>query len=160
MIATPLTRPLLLVLQVSYIGRLVCCQIWEKARLLRKSPRESQHHRLFFVILAGLTDSKVDLYLPSVCIVGEHIDYMGYAVLPMAVQQDILIACCKNDTNTLNIANTDSKKFPCVVMKSQLTFVQLIDIHLFCREFHVKVSECTIEKGGPWHNYFLCGFRV
>ncbi|XP_062509846.1 N-acetylgalactosamine kinase-like [Corticium candelabrum] len=84
---------------------------------------------------------KPDFYARApgrVNIIGEHIDYMGYAVLPMAVQQDILIACGKNDSNTLNIANSDGAKFP---------------------EFHANVSDCEIEKGGAWHNYFLCGFR-
>lgn len=37
-------------------------------------------------------------------------------MLPMAVQQDILIACGKNDSNTLNIANSDGAKFPCVLL--------------------------------------------
>ena len=38
---------------------------------------------------------------------GEHIDYCGYAVFPMALEQDIVIAFTVNDEDTLKICNTD-----------------------------------------------------
>ena len=44
-------------------------------------------------------------------LIGEHIDYCGYSVLPMAVQQDILLAVRRTDQPTLCMANTDSS-FP------------------------------------------------
>ena len=37
---------------------------------------------------------------------GEHIDYCGYGVLPMAVEQDIVIAAGTNDEKMLNLSNT------------------------------------------------------
>lgn len=40
---------------------------------------------------------------------GEHIDYCGYAVLPMAIEQNILAAVSVNDSQTIQLANSDLK---------------------------------------------------
>lgn len=68
-------------------------------------------------------------------IIGEHIDYSGYAVLPMAIEQDIAIACQPKDTATINIANTDSK-YP-----------------EYLGDLELKID------GKTWHNYVLCGIK-
>lgn len=41
--------------------------------------------------------------------VGEHIDYCGYGVFPMALEQDIVIAVAVNDDNKLRIFNTNEQ---------------------------------------------------
>ena len=40
---------------------------------------------------------------------GEHIDYCGYAVLPMAVEQDVIIAAAVNADSILRLNNSNSE---------------------------------------------------
>nr|XP_018904770.1 PREDICTED: N-acetylgalactosamine kinase [Bemisia tabaci]XP_018904771.1 PREDICTED: N-acetylgalactosamine kinase [Bemisia tabaci] len=76
-------------------------------------------------------------------LIGEHIDYCGYGVCPMAIQQNIFAAVkVTEDSDLLKLANFEGskfKKFQC----SLLNFEILRD-----------------EKVGPsWENYFLCGVK-
>lgn len=43
-------------------------------------------------------------------LIGEHIDYCGYAVCPMALEQDIILAVGPNpeDNFQIKLVNTDS----------------------------------------------------
>nr|XP_033707546.1 N-acetylgalactosamine kinase isoform X5 [Tursiops truncatus] len=71
-------------------------------------------------------------------IIGEHIDYCGYSVLPMAVEQDMLIAVEPVKTHILQLANTNPL-YP---------------------DFSTSANNIQIDKTKPlWHNYFLCGFK-
>ncbi|XP_030354036.1 N-acetylgalactosamine kinase isoform X7 [Strigops habroptila] len=71
-------------------------------------------------------------------LIGEHIDYCGYAVLPMAIEQDILIAVEPVKTQVVHLANTNS-------------------LYL---DFSTSVNNIQINKTKPqWHNYFLCGLK-
>ncbi|XP_036910491.1 N-acetylgalactosamine kinase isoform X3 [Sturnira hondurensis] len=71
-------------------------------------------------------------------IIGEHIDYCGYSVLPMAVEQDILIAVEPVKANTLQLSNTNPL-YP---------------------DFSTSANHVQIDKTKPlWHNYVLCGFK-
>lgn len=38
---------------------------------------------------------------------GEHIDYCGYAVLPMAIEQDVVFAASLNIDNEIILTNTN-----------------------------------------------------
>lgn len=38
---------------------------------------------------------------------GEHIDYCGYSVLPMAIDQSIMAAVSVNNSGTIQLANTN-----------------------------------------------------
>ena len=38
-------------------------------------------------------------------LVGEHIDYCGYSVLPMAIEHDVVIAACLNDQSEIHLTN-------------------------------------------------------
>ncbi|XP_022100857.1 N-acetylgalactosamine kinase-like isoform X1 [Acanthaster planci] len=71
-------------------------------------------------------------------LIGEHIDYCGYSVLPMAIQQDILIAAGPNSDQMLVFKNTNPEY----------------------RDFTSNIGDFKIDPTNPlWHNYILCGFR-
>ncbi|XP_059402779.1 N-acetylgalactosamine kinase [Carassius carassius] len=71
-------------------------------------------------------------------LIGEHIDYCGYAVLPMAIEQNILAAVSFSDSKTIQLANTEPKY----------------------KDFTVSVDGISIDRENPqWHYYFLCGVR-
>ena len=42
-------------------------------------------------------------------LIGEHIDYCGYSVTPMAVNQDICLAVKPNSSGVIKIANVNKK---------------------------------------------------
>ncbi|KAK2842418.1 hypothetical protein Q5P01_012618 [Channa striata] len=72
-------------------------------------------------------------------LIGEHIDYCGYSVLPMAIEQNILAAVSVNNSGKIQLANTNP---------------QYKDFTLSCSE------DITIDRDNPkWHYYFLCGVK-
>lgn len=77
-------------------------------------------------------------------IIGEHIDYCGYPVLPMAIDQDILIAVKVTDRLALQIRNVNSKytSFDYDIEKKKDVFIE------------------NSNNGKPfWYNYVLCGIK-
>lgn len=72
-------------------------------------------------------------------LIGEHIDYCGYSVLPMAIEQNILAAVSVNNSGTIQLANTNP---------------QYKDYTVSCSE------DIAIDRDNPkWHFYFLCGVK-
>lgn len=56
----------------------------------------------------------VCVFSGRVNLIGEHIDYEGYSVLPMAIRQDTIIAIRKREgQNELRIANVNEKYSMC-----------------------------------------------
>ncbi|KYN42244.1 N-acetylgalactosamine kinase [Trachymyrmex septentrionalis] len=75
-------------------------------------------------------------------LIGEHIDYCGYSVCPMAIEQDILVAVTLSKDNEIHLTNIDSKyeDFRC--------------------SFDNTGSYISDSESGPaWYKYFLCGVK-
>ncbi|KAM7279429.1 hypothetical protein ACFE04_006563 [Oxalis oulophora] len=95
-----------------------------------------------------------DLYARSpgrVNLIGEHIDYEGYSVLPMAIRQDTIVAIRKhNKINnvggddggevSLRIANVNDTKYPMCTYPADPQ--QELDL-----------------KNHKWGHYFICGYK-
>ncbi|XP_055611052.1 N-acetylgalactosamine kinase [Uranotaenia lowii] len=74
-------------------------------------------------------------------IIGEHVDYCGYPVLPMAIEQTILLAAAPTEDNLIHLKNVDSKYKPFKCNINTFT----IDVH---------------DSDGPaWYKYLLCGVK-
>ena len=75
-------------------------------------------------------------------IIGEHIDYSLYNVLPTAVTVDVLVAVRVRDGSetTIKVANTNDSKYPTA-------------------EFHVPKSGDVHIGEHSWSNYFKAGLR-
>ncbi|KAJ9154626.1 hypothetical protein P3X46_027945 [Hevea brasiliensis] len=87
-----------------------------------------------------------DVYARSpgrVNLIGEHIDYEGYSVLPMAIRQDTIVAIRKHDAGEaqkfLRIANVNDKYTLCTYPADPY---QEIDL-----------------KNHRWGHYFICGYK-
>ncbi|RKO86779.1 ribosomal protein S5 domain 2-type protein [Blyttiomyces helicus] len=94
--------------------------------------------------------SEPDFYARSpgrVNLIGEHIDYSGYSVLPMAIDRDVVIAVSSSvpapgTAARVVLSNTEKERFP-------------------DREFsHEKDGYVTIDSAiHEWSNYFKCGYK-
>ncbi|XP_043673812.1 N-acetylgalactosamine kinase isoform X3 [Vespula pensylvanica] len=75
-------------------------------------------------------------------LIGEHIDYCGYSVCPMAIKQHVLVAVAISNDHQISVTNVNKNynDFRC-------------DLH--------KVKACIndAETGPIWYKYFLCGIQ-
>lgn len=78
-------------------------------------------------------------------IIGEHIDYCGYPVLPMALEQDILIAARVINESKIYLRNVDTK-------------YAKYDINITNNSEDIEIKPDTNEKPF-WYNYVLCGIK-
>jgi N-acetylgalactosamine kinase len=82
-------------------------------------------------------------------LIGEHVDYCGYPVLPMAIRQDMIFAVKSAQATSnvhLELANMDSKRFAKATFEFKQTGNGTPDI-----EIDASISH--------WTNYFLCGYK-
>ncbi|KAJ3194494.1 galactokinase [Irineochytrium annulatum] len=77
-------------------------------------------------------------------IIGEHIDYCGFSVLPMAITRDVVIAVASgsDDKPTVTVVNSNGTKY------KENTFIH--DEKNF-----VDIDSSVLE----WSNYFKCGYK-
>ena len=73
-------------------------------------------------------------------IIGEHIDYCGYSVLPAAIEQDFIMAVATDNSDEITIANIDEVQFEKSTIAND-PFQKLKDT-------------------AHWLNYFLCGYKA
>jgi galactokinase len=97
---------------------------------------------LLFKKTYGLLPDFVARSPGRVNIIGEHIDYSLYDVLPMAVAADVLVAVNVTSSHIVKLANLNSDKFP-------------------SREFEIPVrGDIEIDASKhEWTNYFKAGLR-
>ncbi|CAA7400148.1 unnamed protein product [Spirodela intermedia] len=74
-------------------------------------------------------------------LIGEHIDYEGYSVLPMAIRQDTIMAIRKR---------TDGEKF--------LRIANVNDKYTICT-YSADPSQEIDLKNHKWGHYFICGYK-
>ncbi|KAK9237639.1 ribosomal protein S5 domain 2-type protein [Lipomyces kononenkoae] len=79
-------------------------------------------------------------------LIGEHIDYCYFSVLPMAIEQDVVMLVSQNDLGTINLVNSDAKFEPeSFVMPGTDNGQDVVSI------------DRTVTT---WANYFKCGLLV
>ncbi|OBZ88870.1 Galactokinase [Choanephora cucurbitarum] len=110
-------------------------------------PKQDKRYKHLIAEFEKVHGRKVDFIVRSpgrVNLIGEHIDYCGFGVLPMAIERDVIIAGSVTDEDTkVRIANVNSAKYP-------------------AREFDYEGKEniVTIDSTKlEWSNYFKCGYK-
>ncbi|KAK2580917.1 hypothetical protein KPH14_005986 [Odynerus spinipes] len=73
-------------------------------------------------------------------LIGEHIDYCGYAVCPMAIQQHILVAIAISNDHRISLTNVNT---------------QYDDFQCDLKNVRDRIE--NTETGPAWYKYFLCG---
>lgn len=110
------------------------------------SEKQKKRYGLVVETFAKTFHQKPDFLVRApgrVNLMGDHIDYCHFSVLPMAIEVDVIAAVSKSDDNSVTIANTDEK-----------FTTQTFDLPS-------DGSLVTIDKNQhSWGNYFKCGLLV
>lgn len=108
---------------------------------LKNSPKETCYNEIgkYFTSQFGSSPCYYARVPGRVNLIGEHIDYCGFSVLPMAIEQEIVLAVGYNDSDIIKLINFDSDKYD---------------------NFSTSVHDLCINTTNPrWYYYFLCGYK-
>ena len=104
---------------------------------------EERYSKLLAAFAEAHDGEKPDLLARSpgrVNLIGEHIDYEGYSVLPMAIGLDTIVAVkVDRESDKLIVSNTDPAYTP--------------------KEFGVDPDQPVDTASLHWTNYFMCGYK-
>ena len=118
--------------------------IYEPSELSAQQKRWAALHKQFYDLYGKAPDFTARS--PGrVNIIGEHIDYSLYDVLPMAISGDVLIAISSTKASQnvkVSLSNIDSKKFKSREFE-------------FCAKDDLDIDSSTHE----WSNYFKAGYQ-
>ncbi|RUS17978.1 galactokinase [Endogone sp. FLAS-F59071] len=118
-------------------------EIYEQDKVLEQAVRY-QNLVSRFKAVYGRAPEFISRSPGRVNLIGEHIDYAGFGVLPMAVDRDVIIAVATHDEDsTVRIANVNDEKYP----TREFNFQGKKDI--------VTIDSTILE----WSNYFKCGYK-
>ena len=126
----------------------------DKEKFLNKKDLIESFKKKFF----DLYDSQISFISRApgrVNIIGEHIDYEGFSVLPMAIEKDILIACSIEHSNLslieekviIEINHLNSEKYPKYILES----ITISEENCFNLDFI---------KPHSWVNYIIAGINA
>ncbi|GAA5986428.1 hypothetical protein JCM11641_000996 [Rhodosporidiobolus odoratus] len=107
----------------------------------------------------GIKATKVARAPGRVNIIGEHVDYCGFSVLPAAIERDVLIAL-----STAEPKPASGTTFPAPSSKEKTVFVlRNTELKYEPTEFEVDLasdgSDLEIAKEHHWSNYFKAGAK-
>ncbi|KFM60761.1 N-acetylgalactosamine kinase, partial [Stegodyphus mimosarum] len=108
---------------------------------VHKANNETKYHEIakYFTSCFGSSPQFFARVPGRVNLIGEHIDYCGFSVLPMAIDQDIVLAVGINYDDVLNLINFHGDKY---------------------EKFSSSVKDLNINTSSPrWYHYFICGFK-
>ncbi|CAI7821709.1 unnamed protein product [Closterium sp. NIES-53] len=108
-----------------------------------------------FKLLYGKEPMLISRAPGRVNLIGEHIDYEGYAVLPMAIHLDTLVAIsCARTPSTGTSACKDDSPFP-----PRLRVANMDPAKYPATEFSIHAKQEVDTNNHSWGSYFLCGYK-
>ena len=108
---------------------------------------KSRYLKLVEIFQSNFPNASIDFFARSpgrVNLIGDHIDYNFFPVLPMAISNDVIVAVNVNDEPEIVITNTDSKNFA----KETIPLTNNNDGFEIDSQHH------------SWANYFKCALIV